>query len=204
VSIVCYHRAVALFAVALFVGCAHGPDVPPWLVLRVGAQARLAASNEFEPERTTVFPSAEAAHAAQRGPAPRRAAAGDLVTVTQIDSNVVDGKHAVAVSDAHGMLGWVLAEDILRPVPPSGTNLIVAATANGGGQELFSEQDDDDGQSFGTTSHVTYEGFTSDPGNPEYRIHVDDGPLAGYDGYVVASELQSPQTHAFRLVIPGG
>jgi hypothetical protein len=200
----CCHRAVALFAVALLVGCAqHGPDLPAWLVLRVGAQARLAASNAFEPERTTVFPSAEAAHAAQRGAAPRRAAAGDLVTVTQIDGNVVDGKHAVAVSDAHGLLGWVLAEDILRPVPPSGTHLIVAATASGS-EQLFSEQDDDDGQSFGTTSHVTYEGFTSDPGNPEYRIHVDDGPLAGYDGYVVASELQATQTHAFRLVAPGG
>jgi hypothetical protein len=205
VSAVIGRRAVAVVAVALLAGCAHAADVPPWLALRVGAHARLAASNALEPERTTVFPSADAALAARRGPAPRHAAAGDLVTVTQIDGTVVNGRHAVAVSDAHGPLGWVIAEDNLRPVPLPGTQLVVAATAaDGSAQELFSDQDDDDGQSFATTSHVTYEGFVSDPGNAEYRVHVDDGSLAGYDGYVVESELQTTQTHAFRFVSPSG
>jgi len=198
------YRAALLLALVPLAACAHAPDVPPWLVLRVGASARLAASNALEPERTTVFPSAQAARAAQRGPSPRRVAAGDLVTVTQIDGTVVDGKHAVAIADAHGLLGWVIAEETLRPVPPVGTPLLVAATAaDGSAQALFSDQDDDDGQSFGSTSHVTYEGFASDPGNAEYRVHVVDGPLAGYDGYVVESELQTPQTHAFRLVASG-
>jgi hypothetical protein len=204
VPVVRRDRAALLLAVSLLAACAHAPDVPPWLVLRVGAQARLAASNPLEPERTTVFPSADAAHAALRGPAIRHAAAGDVVTVTQIDGHVVDGAHAVAVSDARGPLGWVLAEANLRPVPPPGTLLIVGATAaDGSAQELFSDQDDDDGQAFGATTHVTYEGFASDPGNAEYRVHVDDGPLAGYDGYVVESELQTPQTHAFRFVVAG-
>jgi hypothetical protein len=203
VPVVRRDRAALLLTVSLLVACAHGPGVPPWLVLRVGAQARLAASNPLEPERATVYPSADAAHAALRGPAFRHAAAGDLVTVTQIDG-VVDGTHAVAVSDARGPLGWVIAEANLRPAPPAGTQLIVAATAaDGSAQELFSDQDDDEGQAFGATTHVTYEGFASDPGNAEYHVHVDDGPLAGYDGYVVESELQTPQTHAFRLVGDG-
>jgi len=197
------HRVVSWFAAALLAGCAHAPDVPAWLVLRAGVQARLVASNPLEPERTTIFPSADAARAALRGPALRHAAAGDLVTVTQIDGTVVDGRHAVAVSDAHGVLGWVVAEDHLRPVPPAGTPLLVVAIANGTAQDLFSDQDDDDGQPFGADSHVTYEGFTSDPGNAEYHIRVDDGPLAGENGYVVESELQTPQTHAFRFVAAG-
>jgi hypothetical protein len=165
-------------------------------------QARLTASNELEPERTMIAPSADAARATQPDRARRRAAAGDLVTVIAIDGNVVDGKHAVEIADAHGVLGWVLAEDVLRPVPPRGTPLIVAGSAGGSELELFSEQDDDEGQAFGATSHVTYEGFTSDPGNPEYRVHVEDGTLAGYDGYVTASELQAPSTNGFRLVAP--
>jgi hypothetical protein len=199
--------AAALFAgsVDVMAGCGHRADVPAWLELRVGAQARLAASNPLEPERTTVYPTAQAAQAGQSGPDPRRAAAGALVTVTQIDGDVVNGKHAVAVSDAHGVLGWVLAEDALRPVPPAGTQLVVDATpVNGSAPQLFSDQDDDEGQAFGAATHVTYEGFTSDPGNAEYRVRVDDGPLAGLDGFVVEAELQDPQTHAFRFVTSGG
>jgi hypothetical protein len=72
-------------------------------------------------------------------------------------------------------------------------------------QQLYAEQDDDDdgdGLPLDATSRVTYEAFDFDPGNPEYLVRVEDGPLAGQTGYVVDDELETSQTGAFRLVEP--
>jgi hypothetical protein len=186
-------------ALLLLAACAQTAHGPPWLELTAGAHARLAGSDEAEPDRTAIFPSAAAAIAGRRAAASRIAAAGDLVTIAQIVDEP-GGKHAVAIDGARGPLGWVIAEDVLLPVLPNGTVLLIAASAGGQSQLLFTDQDDDDGMPFGTASHVTYEGFVNDPGNAEYRVHVDDGTLAGYDGYVAVSELQASETGGFRLV----
>jgi hypothetical protein len=192
-------RAAVPAALLTLASCAQTSHVPPWLELKAGGHARLAASDETEPERTAIFPSAAAASTGRLADASRIAAAGELVTITQIEDEP-RGKHAVAIDGARGPLGWVVAEDVLLPVPPNGTRLLVAASAGGQSQLLFSDQDDDDGTPFGTASHVTYDGFVNDPGNAEYRVHVDDGPLAGYDGYVAATELEAPETDGFLLV----
>lgn len=192
-------RAAVPAALLTLAACAQTSHVPPWLELKAGAHARLTASDDASPERTAIFPSAAAASARSIAGASRIASAGDLVTITQIEDEP-GGKHAVAIADARGPLGWVIAEAVLLPVPPSGTRLLIAASAGGQSQLLFTDQDDDDGMAFGTASHVTYEGFANDPGNAEYRVHVDDGALAGYDGYVTATELEASETDAFLLV----
>jgi hypothetical protein len=173
---------------------------PPWLALKVGTQARLGYSQAAEPEHAMLYPSADAARSgATNSPSVRDAPAGAAVSIVQIDPRTPNGKHVVAVK-GDGVAGWVIAEDLLLPIPPVCTQLMVPDVLDQQEQILYPEQDDDEGTAFGATSHVTYEGFANDPGNAEYRVRVDDGPLTGFIGYVTAEELQSEQTHAFRLV----
>ena len=97
----------------------------------------------------------------------------------------------------------MIAEEVLLPIPPAGTAFVIPNSVDHRQPLLYQEADDDDGTPFDATAHVTYEGFANNPGNPEYEVRVEDGSLAGRTGYVLANELQSPQTHGFHLVAPG-
>ena len=203
-------RVCAVLALASICSCS-GVDasrIPPWLQLRVGAQARLDYSTDYDPEHAVLYLTADAARFSVMGRIvvadERQALSGTVVSIENIDPREINGKHVVAIK-GDDVSGWVIAEDTLLPIPPVNTQLIVPKTLDHVALSLYSQQEDDDaadGVPVGVTAHVTYEGFEPNPGNPEYVVRVDDGPLAGSTGYVLAQELRSPQTHAFRLVEP--
>jgi hypothetical protein len=90
----------------------------------------------------------------------------------------------------------------LIPIPPIGTPLLVLKTVNGVPQDFFPEQDTDEGEPVGVVTKVHYLGFYVNPGNPEYEVHIDSGPMAGRLAFVLTQELELPQTHAFKLLPP--
>jgi hypothetical protein len=200
---------IVLLLIASIAGCAGVESgVPAWLTLRVGTAARLAYSSDYDPEHTWLYTSASTARASiGSGSTPagaREALAGNVVTIERIDPIAAGGKHAVFVSSDR-FRGWVIAEDELLPIPPAGAHLILPKRIDHVEQELYTAQEDDDdadGVPLGATSHVTYQGFEASPGNPEYIVRVDDGPLAGTSGYVPAQELETLQSRAFRLTLP--
>lgn len=203
-------RACVLAFFVAICACSHSATngIPPWLELRTGAQARLRYSLDYDPEQTTLYPSASAARSSVAHISVnadiRQVASGTVVSIESIDPNEVNRKHVVDIV-GDNFSGWVIAEDSLLPVPPIGTQLMIPETINHVPQQLYTAQDDDDssdGAPLGATSRITYEAFDLDPGNPEYLVRVEDGPLAGQTGYVVADEIESPQTGAFRLVEP--
>jgi hypothetical protein len=203
--------AVLLTLVALTSMCSCSSSVarfPSWLALKVGTRARLDYSSEYDPEHANLYRTAAAARSsvtgANAGGDVRQVDSEGIVSIEEIDAHAVDGKHVVAIrSDTFS--GWVIAEDGLLPVPPIDAELIVPKQVDHIAQELYWAQEDDDdadGAQFGATSRVAYEGFESSPGNPEYKVRVLEGPLAGNTGYVLPGELQVPEIHSFRLAGP--
>jgi hypothetical protein len=184
-------------------------DHPPsWLTLQAGTPARLAYSADYDPEHTLLYATADAARASVGGHVAsaliRTALAGNVVSIARIDATPIDGKHVVYVSSKR-FNGWLVAEDGLLPIPPLKVQLMIPKRIDHVLQELYTAQEDDDdadGVPLNATSLVTYERFDPSPGNPEYFVHVDDGPLAGSTGYVTAQELETPQERAFRLAEP--
>jgi hypothetical protein len=172
------------------------------MALRPGATARTIAVWSGDPEHTYVYPTREALLSSDANAAdPRIARAHDVdeaVTVTEIAPNVVDGNHLVRIQGRAGWNGWVIAERALVPIPPPGSQLEVPTGVN-----LFPEEDDDDaGVPFFSVATITLLGFIAMPGNPEYHVRVDAGPLTGQTGYVDVSELREPGGGAFILRIP--
>jgi hypothetical protein len=202
-------RCLTLLLLSSIAGCGHpASGLPGWLTLRTGNTARLAYSSDYDPEHAWLYASATSARASIRASAipagAREALSGSVVLIKRVDPLAVEGKHIVFVTSDR-FRGWVVAEDELLPVPPAGVHLIVPKRIDHVDQELYSAQEDDDdadGVPLGGTSHVTYEGFEASPGNPEYIVRVDDGPLAGSSGYVPAQELETLRGRAFRLVKP--
>lgn len=203
----CRLRSELLLALALaLTACSAGRDVPAWSRLEVGAQARLGPSDHQDPEHTAVFASAAEALASLQGQAPSASAyqaeAGALVTIDVIQPAAAGSQlHIVHVADpGDSWSGWVAAERVLSPVPPDRTMLQVTPVAGSEQSMLYLEQDDDEGVPFGSTTLVTYLGFSKNPGNPEYHIEVVDGPLAGKTGYVLADELTISASQPFAFV----
>jgi hypothetical protein len=197
-------RAIQLPALlALIAGvsaCSSG--VPNWMALRPGVTARTIGAWSGDPEHVYVYPTREALLSSDASEVNTRIARAhdvdEAVTVTEIAPNVVDGNHLVRITGRAGWSGWVIAEHALLPIPPVGVQLEVPAEVN-----LFPEEDDDDaGVPFGGKSTITLLDFTAMPGNPEYHVRVDSGPLAGQTGYVDASELREPDGGAFILRVP--
>ena len=201
-------RASTYAALAALCGCAGATStttLPPWLRLAPGTHARLGYSSSDDPEHALLYRSADDALAARSSPVVARArvltaAAGSVVSVDAIGVQTVGGKHVAEVHGDDGVRGWVIAENELLPIPPAGTVFVIPNSVDHRQPMLYQEADDDDGTPFDAAAHVTYDGFANDPGNPEYQVRVDDGSLAGRTGYVMANELQSPQTHGFRLI----
>jgi hypothetical protein len=203
-------RFAVLLALASLCNCSslQAERPPSWLALQPGTPARLVYSADYDPEHTLLYATPDAARASVKGRvAPslvRTALAGNVVSIERIDPTRVDGKHIVSVTSKR-FNGWIIAEDGLLPIPPIKAPLVIPKRIDHVLQELYTAQEDDDdadGVPLNATSHVTYEGFDPSPGNPEYFVHVDDGPLAGSTGYVTAQELETPQERAFRLAEP--
>jgi hypothetical protein len=208
--VACLLRRSALLVLASLCNCSSfdAARPPAWLALRVGTSARLAYSSDYDPEHTLLYATADAARTSVSGRvAPalvRTALAGNIVSIDRIDPNRVDGKHIVSVTSKR-FSGWIVAEDGLLPIPPLDAHLLIPKRIDHVLQELYTAQEDDDdadGVPLDANSHVTYKGFEPSPGNPEYLVHVDDGPLAGSTGYVTVQELETQQEAAFRLAAP--
>lgn len=197
---------LALLALSALGACsrAASADLPAWMQLKPGTQARLVSNDKLDPEHVSVYPSAVAAFAGPIGAGSRGRAftEGLLVVIDEVQPHPALPIQAVHVRGEHGVQGWV-TDDELVPVPPVGTMFeIPAPTTSSAPPLLYDDADDDEGVAFGSAAHVQYQGFTADPGNPEYSVDVQDGTLAGRKGYVLYDELQSPLTHGFRLVPP--
>jgi hypothetical protein len=199
-------RFVAALGVAAGLSaCSHDASgIPKWLALQPGVQARLDYSVEYDPEHTNVFTNADAARvnigAHSDSPAgAAQAPAGAIVTVESVAQEPQGRKHVVWIK-GEMFSGWVVAEDALLPIPPAGAELIVPASISNVAQMLYGEQDEDDGVRVGVTSHVRFQEFDPSPGNPEYLVKVEDGPLAGQSGYLFAAEIQAPPGHSFTLL----
>jgi hypothetical protein len=198
-------RAAACALAAGLCACSHADaGIPDWLTLRAGVQARLDYSVDYDPEHANVFATEEAARASigahrnsSRGES--LAPAGGLVTVESVASRTEGEKHVVAIRGAT-FSGWVVAEDALLPVPPTGAELIVPASISHVQQMLYGEQDDDDGVPVGISSRVRLQAFDPSPGNPEYLVKVEDGPLAGQTGYLFAGEIEVMPGRSFTLL----
>jgi hypothetical protein len=196
-------RVAALLVAVSAAGCgaSHDPNaLPDWMQLKPGAHAHLGYSNDYDPEHATLYASADAAQHGGAG-VTQTVAEGTTVTVDTVQA-AANGKHVVAVHTDAGQRGWVIAEDLLFPIPPAGTVFVVPARVGNAPANLFQEADDDDGVPFDGSAHVKLDGFTANPGNPEYAVEVQDGSLGGRVGFLMANELQYPATHAFHLVAP--
>lgn len=205
------HRRLRVLATcaalaSILASCSQTSPPPTWMLLTVGLQARLAPTSDVDPEHTRIFPRADVA-AAAHGTAGENLGhsvdAGSTVTVTEISPQTVANEHIVHVRDHSGHIdGWLVAEETLLPIPPEGVKLIVEAKSGGQPQMLYPEQDDDEGAAIGATSHVTFRSFSRNPGNPEYLVHVDDGPMAGLQGFLMAQELEPAPGLPFRILAP--
>jgi hypothetical protein len=197
----------ALVVAAGLSGCSHHVSgIPRWLVLQPGVQARLDYSVEYDPEHANIFATLDAAraHIGARRDNPSSAAqvpAGTVVTVESVAQNLEHDKHIVSIK-GDTFSGWVVAEDALLPIPPAGAELIVPAAISNVQQMLYGEQDEDDGVRVGVTSHVRFQEFDPSPGNPEYLVKVEDGPLAGRSGYLFAAEIEAPPGDSFTMLMP--
>jgi hypothetical protein len=197
------HLAAFFAGLAPVCGCAASSDslaLPAWMQLTPGVHARLGDSNDEDPEHATLYADAETAQHGGAG-ATVTVPEGTVVTVDTVQPAAGD-THVVQVHTAAGARGWVIAEDLLLPIPPAGTVLVVPARVANAPANLFQEADDDDGVPFDGSAHVTFDSFSANPGNPEYAVEVRDGALGGRVGFLMANELQYPATHAFRLVAP--
>lgn len=169
-------------------------------------QARLDYSVAYDPEHTNIFATVDAARASigarrDNPPGAAQAPAGGVVTVESVAQKPERHKHIVSIK-GETFSGWVVAEDTLLPIPPAGAELIVPASLSNVQQMLYGEQDEDDGVSVGVVSHVRFQEFDPSPGNPEYLVNVEDGPLAGHSGYLFAAEIEAPPGHSFTLLMP--
>lgn len=189
--------AFSMLFVMLNAGC--GSSAADWRRLAAGVHARTIYAWPGDPEHLYVYRSLEALSAAEAtDPDPRKAQSRDVdeeVTVAEVAPAAAEGKHFVRIVSASGWSGWVVAERALLPIPPPHAQLDVP-----GSETLYPEEDDDDaGKPFEADSQVTLLDFTRDPGNPEYHVHVDSGPLAGETGYLSFSELREPGQRPFVL-----
>ena len=174
--------------------------------MKPGTLARVGFSHDYDPEHAYVFATHDSARDGVKkgddGLNTHQVPSGGMVTIVSVDPTPVNGKHLVEIKGSTGATGWVVGEDVLLPIPPINTALIVPKTVNGVPQDFFPEQDTDEGVPVGVPTKVSYLGFYLNPGNPEYEVHIDSGPMAGRTAFVLAQELQLPATHAFRLVPP--
>lgn len=165
-----------------------------------GARARTTFAWRADPEHLYLYPSQAALRAAgDREPDGRTTTPVDVgitVTVAEVAERGAPGIRPVRITGP-GWSGWVDAERALVPIPPPNAPFTVDA-----GDMLYPEQDDDEGRPFGAPSRVTFLEYTRNPGNPEYLVRVDDGPLAGLRGYLEAQELHDPVTRRFALQVP--